>query len=81
MTLEALKNNSKIVGTKQTLKAIEKEKVRMVFIAMDADSKVVAPLVDRCAQKNIPVEKVATMVALGKACGIEVGTASAAIID
>ena len=81
MTLEALKNNRKVVGTKQTIKAIEKQKVKIVFIAMDAEEKIITPLEILCKEKNIPLEKVETMHALGKACGIEVGTASACLLD
>ncbi len=81
MALEALKNNRKIVGTKQTMKAIEKQNVKLVFIAMDAEEKIIAPLETLCEEKKIQVEKVETMHALGKACGIEVGTASACLLD
>ena len=80
MDLELLKNAKKSIGTKQTLKALQKGSALEVFIAEDAESHVVAPLYELCTEKNCPVHKVETMAALGKACGIDVGTASVAML-
>ena len=49
-------------------------------VADDADVRVVQPLLDACAEARVNVEKVATMQELGKACGIHVGAATAAIL-
>lgn len=80
MGLEVLKENSKTIGTKQTLKAVTKAAAAKVFVAQDADPRIVLPLIELCQQKNIAVETVETMSLLGKACGVDVGTASAAIL-
>ena len=77
--MERLKNR-KTIGTKQTLKAIEKGTVEIVFIAKDAESKVTIPLVELCNQENVPIYYVDTMAELGKACKIDVGAATAAIL-
>lgn len=69
------------IGTKQTLKALEKGQAKRVFIAVDAEQHVIRPLLHMCNEKGVPVVKVDTMKDLGKACGIEVGCASAAIIE
>lgn len=71
----------KIVGTKQTLKALEKGLAKKVFIASDAEHHVIRPLLQCCEEKGVPVVTVDTMKNLGKACGIEVGCASAALIE
>lgn len=71
----------KTVGTKQTLKAIERGQARAVFVAQNADRHVVEPVIQLCASKGIPVIHVESMHALGKACGIEVGCATAAITE
>ncbi|WP_422448998.1 L7Ae/L30e/S12e/Gadd45 family ribosomal protein [Thermoanaerobacterium sp. DL9XJH110] len=71
----------KTIGTKQTMKALEKDRVSVVFIAQDAEEHVVAGLKELCRQKGIEVVPVATMKELGDACGIEVGAASAAILN
>jgi len=80
MGLEVLKDNKKTIGTKQTLKAVTKTTAAKVFIAQDADPRIVLPLIELCQQKNIAIEQVETMSLLGKACGVDVGTASAAIL-
>ena len=67
------------VGTKQTLKALEQDKAVEVFVARDADPKVVAKVIQLCRLKGIRVNYVDTMAALGKTCGIEVGAAAAAL--
>jgi large subunit ribosomal protein L7A len=67
------------IGTKQTVKAIDKDQVLEVFIAADADSRVTAPVITKCKEKNIPYTQVDSMKKLGKACGIEVGASAVAI--
>ena len=75
--LQSAKN--KIIGTKQTLKAIENGLAKMVFVAADAESRVTAPVVDLCREKDITVVSIDSMKNLGKACDIEVGCAVAAL--
>ncbi len=82
MSISSLENaRKKTVGTKQTLKALEKGCALKVFIASDAEQHVVKPLLRHCQEKGIPVTMIDTMKNLGKACGIEVGCASAALIE
>lgn len=71
---------ARTVGTKQTVKAVEKGLASVVFVARNAEERVVDPLVRLCRERGIEVAWVDDMLALGKACGIEVGTASAAIL-
>lgn len=81
MTIELLKQaNKRVVGNKQTEKAIQKGTAKTVYIAEDADARIVKPLIDACQEGKIAIEKIATMQELGKACGIHVGAASAAIL-
>ena len=44
------------------------------------EDHVINPLVKLCKEKGIEVITVDSMLELGKACGIEVGSASAAIV-
>lgn len=81
MSLEAIKTAArKTIGTKQTVKAVEKGQAQLVFVAADAEERVVQPLLVLCQSRNVPVERVPSMQELGKACGIEVGAAAAAIL-
>ncbi|VBB08856.1 ribosomal protein l7ae prokaryotes [Lucifera butyrica] len=76
MPLTALKTAKKVIGVKQTLKAVEKEQVALVYMAADADARIIASLKELCCRRGVGVEYVPTMVELGKACGIEVGAAA-----
>jgi large subunit ribosomal protein L7A len=79
--LEKLKEiPKKTVGTKETLKAVEKQMASVVFIAQDAEEHVVAELKDLCNKMNVEIVPVPTMKELGNACGIQVGAATAAIL-
>lgn len=81
MPLEELRSAKyKAVGTKQALKAVEKDRAVKVFIAEDAEGRVLEPLIEVCARKGVPVAKVQSMKELGKACGVEVNTASCALL-
>lgn len=71
----------KIVGTKQTLKALEREEAVMVLLAGDADEKICAPVETLAADKGIEIAYVETMSSLGRICGIKVKAAAAAIIE
>ena len=79
--LHKLKNNPKVVGMKQTIKALEKGAATAVYIAEDADERVVRQVIDLAKDQGIPVITVETMVELGKECNIEVRTATAATIN
>lgn len=82
MSLEELKAaRKKTIGAKQTAKAIEKGTARAVFVAKDADDHVTRDIVKACKERGVSLESVDSMAALGKACGIEVGAATAAILD
>ncbi|MBU4534096.1 MAG: ribosomal L7Ae/L30e/S12e/Gadd45 family protein [Eubacteriales bacterium] len=69
----------KTVGSKQTLKAIQRGQARMVYVALDAEPSVLDPIVQACRARAVPLIEVSSMQELGKACGISVGCASAAI--
>lgn len=82
MPLGRLKQAKKItIGTKQTMKAVQKGTAQVVFVARDADDRVVEPLLKLCEEMVIEVITVDTMAELGKASGIQVGAASVAIIE
>lgn len=71
----------KTVGLKQTQRALEKGRVRRVYLAEDAETHVRRPVLEWCENHNVECVGVPTMQELGKACGIEVGTAIAAILQ
>jgi large subunit ribosomal protein L7A len=82
MNLDCLKNAQHYVtGAKQTLKAIQSGKASHVFVAADAEERVLRPILESCTERAVPVSSAATMVDLGKACGIKVKAAAAAVLS
>ena len=78
--LEELRRGPKVAGVKQTRRALQDGKASRVFLACDADPRVVDPLAQLCRERNVPVEREAGMKELGSACGIAVGSAAAALL-
>lgn len=79
--LHRLETNLKVVGKKETLKALRKGIAQVVYIAEDADERVVRQVIELAKDQRLPVITVETMVQLGKECNIEVKTATAATIN
>lgn len=67
----------RVVGVKQSRKAIREGRARRVYLASDADPAIVDPIRAECAGAGIPVETGQTMAQLGRACGIAVGASVA----
>lgn len=79
--LSQLKTGKKVVGLKQTRKALASHRVKCVFLAEDADPAVTDALAEQCCEEDVPCTRVASMKELGLACGIKVGAAAAALIE
>jgi len=74
------KAKNKVIGYKQSIKAIEKGLTQSVYLACDAEEKIRQPILEACKNRGIPVIETETINELGKASGIQVGTAVAAIL-
>ena len=70
-----------VVGAKQLKKAVVAGRAKQVFLAENADPAITGPIEALCVQRGIPVSWVSSMSELGRACGIEVGAAAAAVVD
>ena len=70
-----------VVGAKQLKKAVNAGCARLVFLAENADPAVTEPLEELCRRNHIQITWVASMADLGRACGIEVGAAAAAVLN
>ena len=69
-----------VVGTKQLKKAVESGRARCVFLAEDADPAITGLIEQMCSRRNIQITWISSMSELGRACGIEVGAAAAAVV-
>ena len=78
--ISELASQEKVIGVKQSRKAIREGRAKQVYLACDADPAIVDPVAESCAVAGIPVEQSHTMAQLGRACGIDVGTAAAALL-
>ncbi|MFZ7134697.1 MAG: ribosomal L7Ae/L30e/S12e/Gadd45 family protein [Eubacteriales bacterium] len=78
--LDQIKASKNVVGTKQTLKMIKGDNTKVVFLANDADKHIIDNIEEFCKEKNIQIIYVNHMDDLGKACGINRKTATAAIL-
>ena len=81
MDLTDLTGQQIVVGAKQLRKALAKGSARLVYLARNADPAITEPLADLCQQNSIEFAWVRSMTDLGHACGIEVGAATAAVVD
>ncbi|HEY8418665.1 MAG TPA: ribosomal L7Ae/L30e/S12e/Gadd45 family protein [Limnochordales bacterium] len=79
--LAQLKTGLKTVGARQTLRALQRRVARAVFVARDADPAVVQPIVELARSQAVQLIYVESMQALGRACGIEVGASTAALVE
>ncbi|SMG59222.1 large subunit ribosomal protein L7A [Paenibacillus aquistagni] len=69
------------IGTKQTMKMVEQDLAIEVFVALDADAKLISKVSSLCRKKSVKLTEVATMKELGKVYGIDVGAAMVAVVN
>lgn len=68
------------VGSKQTLKALQAGVATVVYVALDAEQRVIGPVRRLGELHGIPVIEVKSMSELGRLCRIDVGAAAAAVL-
>lgn len=79
-SMEILNSTKKVIGKKQTIRALSDNEVKIVFIAKDADPHVTSEIILLCQKKDVDVTYISNMKELGKACGIDVNAAAAAVL-
>lgn len=75
-----LASQEKVIGVKQSRKAIREGRARRVYLACDADPAITGPVAQSCAEAGIPVDEGYTLVQLGQACRITVGASVVAVL-
>jgi large subunit ribosomal protein L7A len=71
----------KAVGANQTARAVGRGQAQVVFVAKDADRRVIEDVLTAARDRGLEVIEVESRRSLGRACGIAVGTAAAAILS
>ncbi len=78
--LTELENAAKVVGVKQVRRALANGQAKRLYLAKDADPQLTGPLERQAAEQGVEIAWADTMKVLGRACGIAVGSAVAAMI-
>ena len=78
--LEGLAAKDKVTGLKQTRRALNAGRARLVYLACDADPRLTDPVREMCRASGVPVQEGYTLQQLGRAAGIPVGTAALALL-
>ena len=74
-----LSGPNKVVGAKQVRRALKDGRAARLYMAMDADPRLLQPLVQDAVNRQVPVSQEPTMKELGASCGIAVGAAVAVL--
>lgn len=77
---KVIKARKYVVGIKQTVKALESGMVTEVLIAKDVNQHLTSKVVTIAEKHQVPLSYVDSTKMLGKACGIEVGASTVALI-
>lgn len=78
--LSELRTAHKVIGVKQSKKAIRDGKAAEVFVALDAEKRVVGPIYELCNEMDTKLTEITTMTELGDAAGIDVGAAVVTVL-
>ena len=78
--LTQLEKSSKVVGVKQTRRALKDGRATAIYLAQDADPALTEPLAKLAGENGVPVCWTEHMKELGRVCGISVGAAVAAAV-
>ena len=77
--IQELSGSNKVVGAKQARRALAAGRAVRLYVAMDADPRLLQPLVQEAVNRQVPVTQVPSMKELGASCGIAVGAAVAVL--
>jgi large subunit ribosomal protein L7A len=78
--LNELKDGQKLVGIKQSTKAMLDKIAIRAFISKGIDPKIKEPFVVLCNKNNVPITIVSSKKELGLACNIDVPASVAVLI-
>lgn len=70
----------KVVGAKQTARALNAGSVKRLYLARDADPQITGPLAGQAREQGVEILWFDSMKELGRDCGIAVGAAVAAVL-
>ena len=78
--MESFGETPKVIGTKQTLKAVKEGKATVVVLAEDTEDSIKEKIVTACQEASVPIEPYESKIALGQDSSIERGAAVIALL-
>ena len=78
--LSELRTAHRVIGVKQSKKAIRDGAAAEVYVALDAEKRVVGPVYELCSETGTKVTEITTMAELGDAVGIDVGASVVTVL-
>lgn len=66
----------KVIGVKQCLKHLKNDEGKVLYVAKDADARLISKVIRLAEEKNIKIVEIPTMIELGKISGIDVKSAA-----
>ena len=78
--LQELASLEKVIGAKQSRKALREGRASQIYLACDADPAITDPVAEACISAGVPVERDYTLIQLGQACRIAVGASVVAVL-
>lgn len=71
---------SKVVGTKQVLRALKAGELKRIYVANNIDTFLYQKIIRAAEAAGIPAVRVESSLELGRACGLEIASAAAGIL-
>ena len=71
----------KVIGIKQSTKLIKNGEGKVLYVAKDANAKLISPIIQLAEEKNIKIVEIPTMKELGKMSSIDVKSAAVLTLE
>lgn len=76
-----IRKHKYVVGRKQTIRLLQRNEAREVFVASDASEHFTGDIISMCKEKDVGLSFVPTMKELGELADVNVKSVAVAIID
>ena len=71
----------KVIGIKQSTKLLKSNEGKVLYVAKDANAKLISPIIQLAQEKNIDIVEISTMKELGKISGIDVKSSAVLTLE
>ena len=71
----------KVIGIKQCTKLLKSNEGKVLYVAKDANAKLISPIIQLAQEKNIDIVEISTMKELGKISGIDVKSSAVLTLE